>query len=198
MRNLTKGVLGLVGGLVLAGCHPNIDCNSYEARENFKRIQEYDPNDEVDAAFVLFNCFEYKPDNGFLGLYFDYWQSPRQTVARLEGDCDDFAFLAALLGEKLGYKSQLLSMSSLFDAHMLALLYDEKTGKYGVLGRCNCIEPAYDSIDSLILDGINPNSDGNFTHYKVINPCDINKDWRTICEDLTITVNPFTLKKIKR
>jgi hypothetical protein len=192
-------ILGLVmSGVTLFGCHPHIDCSTPEAREGIRKVQEYHPYNEYAAALFIEKNFDYVHDRSFLFWYVDYWQSPMQTAARKKGDCDDFALLGCYLAEKLGYKPLLLSINSVFEGHFLALLHNEKTRKYGVLGEGFYIYPDYDSIDSLISEGINPKSKGAFTHYKVISPEDMRKDWRTTCHDLTALVSPFSLRPVKK
>jgi len=66
----------------------------------------------------------------------DHWQSPKTTMSRLAGDCEDFAILFASMCQRLGYTATIVCINHpTMGYHMVVLLqgkyYEPQTyGKY--------------------------------------------------------------------
>ncbi len=139
---------------------------------------------EIDIAKYLGQNVEYAHDKIFFIIPWDSWSSPEKTLKRGKGDCEDQAGVGARLSEKLGYEPQVLEVDmGGWSYHLITLLHNKKTGKYGGIDQGIFYYPDFDSINSLLTSKY---SSGNNEplRYNVINLERYPKDWRTTTEDL--------------
>jgi len=58
----------------------------------------------------------------------DIWSSPKETLNRLYGDCEDYAFLSAAVLRVLGYESKIMVLGTSGQDHAICVF--EKDGHY--------------------------------------------------------------------
>ena len=69
----------------------------------------------------------YKSDKGG-----DNWATPKETLDKKNGDCEDFAFFNAAALKVLGYKAQVLSVMRVGNCHAITVFKD-KSGHYAII-----------------------------------------------------------------
>lgn len=128
------------------------------------------------------------------------WSSPKKTLERGYGDCDDMAIAGSYLAEPLGYEPKVLFLiDPERGAHAATLLEEKNPGgiKYGAIQHAEVFYPVYDSIEGMVHD-INRSYDiiddsiaeklgvqkMNYTHFLVLDLNSLNKNWRTTDENL--------------
>ncbi|MHC4120296.1 MAG: transglutaminase-like domain-containing protein [Planctomycetota bacterium] len=139
---------------------------------------------EIDIAEYLAQNVEYAHDRIFSIIPWDFWSSPEKTLERGKGDCEDQAGVGAGLSEKLGYEPQVLEIDmGGWNYHLITLLHNKKTGKYGGIDQGIFYYPDFDSINSLLTSKYSHGKNEPL-RYNVINLRRYPGDWRTTTEDL--------------
>ncbi|MFC1645989.1 transglutaminase domain-containing protein [Candidatus Omnitrophota bacterium] len=88
-------------------------------------IYEADISSVQDYSRWLKQNIEYKADEGP-----DIWAQPEDTLTRKYGDCEDFAFLNALVMRIFGYKPKVIGMVGGLIAQDHAVCVFEKDGEF--------------------------------------------------------------------
>jgi len=104
-------------GSVLVSRPSEIDTHiaGFLSTNNIKTLDEY-------AVWVEKNI-KYKAD-----VQYDTWSSPEETLSRLYGDCEDYAFLNASVLRVLGYESKIMVLGTSERDHAICVF--EKDGNY--------------------------------------------------------------------
>ena len=149
-------------------------------------LEQYNPDIKyiADIAEYLAQNVEYTPDTIFFIIPWDFWSSPQETVRRGKGDCEDQAGVGARLAEELGYEPLMLEIDmGDWSYHMVTLLHDKETGKYGAIDQEFFYYPCFDSIDSLLISKFSPGREKP-VRYNVVNLRHYPKDWTTTTKNL--------------
>lgn len=72
---------------------------------------------DLESAFLYVSSMRYVSDTDAHGKR-EFWQAPRETIARGTGDCEDFAILFSSLADKLGYSTAI----QLGNGHAISLI----------------------------------------------------------------------------
>lgn len=72
---------------------------------------------DLKSAFLFVSSMRYVSDTDAHGQR-EFWQAPRETIARGTGDCEDFAILFSSLADKMGYSTAI----QLGNGHAISLI----------------------------------------------------------------------------
>lgn len=159
-----------------------IEDSSWEALNNKNK-----PKKLEEILSLNMWAFEYESDYPK-----DNWQSPKKTIERQKGDCEDIALVDSYFAKDLGYSPRMIVVydKSYKNGHALALLEEKKEDsfKYGAIDSMNLIKPNFNSPKELV-EYLNTlyDKDGKKNNFGSYNIFDLNKfkgDWVNTDKDL--------------
>jgi len=196
--NLKNSLLCLVltGMSIVSGCKTT-PTQEYLARtivpnpNRWEQLNANPPENEEGIRNFLNNSIRYGREIG------EVWMSPKVSVTRGYGDCDDRGFLGAYLAGRIGYPRKIIAVaekggSEFNGGHVFTLLEKRENNetKYGLVDNAVLAYPIFDSVSELIQTlnceyrKTNPGHK-RWNYYKIVDvdSC-FPEDWTTTEEDL--------------
>jgi len=111
-----------------------------------RTLAEYYPTPEALAAY-LEQALTFEEDTDLFGQV-DYWQSPKEFLARGKGDCEDYALLAYTVLKRQGVEAFPFSLYGPNGfAHTVCVFVED--GRYNVINQDKVLRYEADSLEML-------------------------------------------------